>query len=271
MTQKMRIAVHSVVVEFRMLARPLEIRSSPHPMEIHGMTALVTAMIAKPITRPRHPGPNSGLPRASTIRARATNPEIERKSRSAVGLMSWTVTLMARKDPPQINDNATNAAYGSSGRLLDTCHPLVGRQHERDRAVVLDGHTHDGSKAPGLRLYSALPKPLHEQLVELLGAPGIAGLEQAWPAPLAHVREQGELGHDQGRALDVGQAQVHAPGLVGEDAQVDDLVREPLHRAFVVIATCSHQQHKAGADGCSLAVPADRAGGDALGDYPQAT
>src|SRR6266516_5561784 len=106
----MRTAGQSLVVELRMHARPLEIRSSPQPIETHGITALVTAMIAKPISRPRHPGPNSGLRKASTITARATHPDAERKSRSAVGLMSWTVTLMARKEPPQISARAANDA-----------------------------------------------------------------------------------------------------------------------------------------------------------------
>src|SRR6266581_9205315 len=85
-----------------MLARPLEIRSSPQPMETHGITALVSAMIPNPINLPRHPGPNRGLPRAITITARATNPEAERNRSKAVGLMSWTVTLIARNDPPHI-------------------------------------------------------------------------------------------------------------------------------------------------------------------------
>ena len=93
-----------------MLARPLEIRSSPHAIAIQGMTALVTAMMAKEMTRPRQPGLNSGRPITSMIRARATKPEAERRSRSEVGLMSWTASLIIRNDAPQIRASAANAA-----------------------------------------------------------------------------------------------------------------------------------------------------------------
>src|SRR5436190_4813618 len=126
-----------------MLARPLEIRSSPHPMETHGITALVIAMIPNPINLPRHPGPNSGLRRATTITARAANPEAERNRSKAVGLMSWTVTLIARNDPPHIRASPMSAAYGSRRRLEShTCRPVVGGQDERDLPIVLDADEH---------------------------------------------------------------------------------------------------------------------------------
>src|SRR5689334_18934346 len=132
----MRTAVHSVVVELRMLARPLEIRSSPQPIATHGITALVTAMIAKPQSLPRQPAPKKGLRRKSRIATRPRTPKTDLKSSRAVGLMSCTVSLMARKEPPQIRDRPTNARYGSR-RLLDTCRPVVAREHEGDGAIVL--------------------------------------------------------------------------------------------------------------------------------------
>src|SRR5256885_12956840 len=206
----MRTAVHRVVVELRMLASPLEIRSSPQPMATHGMTALVNAMIANPMTRPLHPGPNSGLRSANTMSTRAANPDAERKRSRAVGLMSWTVTLIRRNEIPQIRARPTQAAYGRNGFLAsDTRRPVVGGEHEGDRPVVLDAHAHKRPEAPGARLYSTLPEPLHENLVELLRARGVSGLQQARPPAFAHVGEQGELGHDQSRALDVDEAQVH--------------------------------------------------------------
>src|SRR6266550_3172462 len=200
-----RTAVHNVVVELRMLARPLEIRSSPHPMETHGITALVIAMIPNPINLPRHPGPNSGLRRASPM----------------------------------------SAAYGSRRCLeSDTRRPFVGREHQRDGTIVLDAYTHDGSEAAGLRIDSSPAELVDELLVELLGTCGVARLEQTGTAALAHVGEEGELRNDERGTADVDQAQVHLPRLVREHAQVDDLVREPAHRVGVVITCRTHQQHK---------------------------
>src|SRR6266568_5641441 len=254
-----------------MLASPLVMRSSPQAMAPHGRIALMIAMIAKGRTRLIQPGPSTRF-RITVVRTRsATAPEAERTSTRPVGPMSPTPSLMKRNETPQIRDNATNARYGSRG-LLDTRRPLVGREHERHRAVVLDVHAHDCTKAAGPRLYSALAEPPHERLVELLGTSRIAGFEQARPPAAAHVGKERELGNDEGRAFHVQQAQVHLPRLVREDAEVDDLVREPLHRAFVVVATCTHQQHKAGADGCiAAALPAHAAGGGPLGYDPQLT
>src|SRR5438093_5627739 len=187
----MRTAVHRVVVELRMLASPLEIRSSPQPMATHGMTALVNAMIANPTTRPLHPGPNSGLRSANTMSARAAKPDAERKRSRAVGLMSWTVTLIRRNETPHISARATNAAYGSNGFLAsDTRRPVVGGEHEGDRPVVLDAHAHNRPEAPRARLYSTRAKPLHENLVELLRARGVCGLQQARPLAVVHAGEQ---------------------------------------------------------------------------------
>src|ERR1700682_4652968 len=98
----MRTAVHSVVVEFRMLARPLVIRSSPHAIATHGTIALVTAMIANDPNRVFQPSPRSGRPIALTITDRAINPDRERISSHNVGLMSWTATLIRRNEAPQM-------------------------------------------------------------------------------------------------------------------------------------------------------------------------
>src|SRR6266851_7959474 len=158
-----------------------------------------------------------------------------------------------------------------TGFLSDTSRPLIGGEHERDRAVVLDADTHDGSKAPCPGFYSALAEALDEELIELLRAGGIARLQEARPAAAAHVGEQRELGNNQRLALHVDQAQVHLPRLVGEHAEVDDLVRQPPHAGFIVITRRTDQQHKTAADGCTLSVaavlPAHRAGGHALRDY----
>src|SRR5438105_687957 len=192
-----------------MLARPLEIRSSPQPMETHGITALVRAMIPKPISLPRQPAPNRGLRRASTITARAMNPEAERKRSNAVGLMSWTVTLIARNDPPHIRARPTSAAYGSRRRLeSDTCRPGVGGQDERDRPIVLDADEHVRSEAAGV-CFDASGLELPDELpVDLLGAAGVTRLEQAGTAARAHVGARGELGNDQSRPAHVGHADV---------------------------------------------------------------
>src|SRR5712692_2945420 len=98
----MMIAVHRVVVEFRMLARPLEIRSSPQAIATHGTIALVIAMNANEPRRVLHPGPIRGRPIAFTITAGPSKPDAERRSSSTVGLMSFTATLIRTKDTPQM-------------------------------------------------------------------------------------------------------------------------------------------------------------------------
>ena len=105
----MRTAVHSVVVELRMLARPLEMRSSPHAMAIHGITALVTAMMANEITRVRQPGPKRGRPRTSRMIARAVKPDVDLNRSRTWGLMSCTATLMNRNEEPQMSASVTSA------------------------------------------------------------------------------------------------------------------------------------------------------------------
>src|SRR6266545_1891570 len=264
----MSTAVHSVVVELRMLARPLEIRASPQPMATQGITALVTAMIANPTSLPRQPAPNSGRRIASTITARATKPEVERNRSSTVGLMSWTTILIARKDPPQIRPSRMKDSWGSSRPLdLDTCWPVVGGEDERHRPVVFDRDPHDRSKAARLGLDPSVPELLDELVVELLRVSGITRLQKARPAAPAHVGEQGELGDDQGGTADVDQAQVHLPGLVREDAQVDDLVGQPAHGAAFVVTCGTHQQHETASDGCRVAIPADRSGAHTLRNH----
>src|SRR2546429_425198 len=61
--------------------------------------------------------------------------------------------------------------------------------------------------------------------------------------------------------------------LVGGHAEIDDLVRQAPHCAFVVITRCPHQQHESVADGCTLLrsafLPTHRAGGNPLRDYAQ--
>src|SRR5712691_2988121 len=208
------------------------------------------------------------------IRASARKPVSERSRRSTSGLMSRTATLIARNEPPQMSARVIRAAYGRRRRLeSDTGLPLVGGEHERDRTVVFDAHPHDCSKAACPRLYSARAKLVYERLVELLGACRVACLQQARPAAPAHVREQRELRHDQRLAVHVDQAEVHLPGLVGEHAEINDLVSQAPHCVFVVITCCTHLQHEAVADGCtglrSAVRPADRAGGDTLREYAQ--
>src|ERR1700694_543147 len=149
MAQKTRTAVQSVVVELRMLARPLEIRSSPQAIATHGTIAFVIAMIANEPNRVLHPEPRRGRPIALTITARAINPDRERMSSSTVGLMSWAATLISRHETAQISAGPANARYGLK---LDTRWPLVRGQHQRDRAVVFDPHPPVISKAAGLCL-----------------------------------------------------------------------------------------------------------------------
>src|ERR1700730_1487520 len=216
----MNIAAHSVVVELRMLARPLEMCCSPQAINTHGTSALVTAMKAnRPIRFLR--SVRNGFPIASMITARAIAPDADRPSTMTVGAMSCRATLMKRNEPPQISPRPMKATYGRSRFCpspwgpreltraapsswgLDTRRPVVRGEHQRDRAVVFDADPHYCSKTTGLRLYSALAKTLNENRVQLLGARGIARTEQAGtPAP-AHVREEGELRDDQRRALHV--------------------------------------------------------------------
>jgi len=109
MIQKMRTAVHRVVVEFRMLARPLEIRSSPQAIATQGMIALVIAMIANEPNRVFQPSPRSGRPITFTITTSAISPDTDRMSSRTVGLMSWTATLIRRNEAPQISASPASA------------------------------------------------------------------------------------------------------------------------------------------------------------------
>src|SRR5438445_1907868 len=255
-----------------MLASPLEIRSSPHAIAAQGSNPPVIPSKTNGMTRPRHPSPNSGRPITRTTRASAMHADAERMSTSTIGLMSWTAILMNRNETPQISASATSARYGSSpARPSDTGRPVVRREHERDGTVVFDGHPHDCSKATGARLYSAFSESLHEGEVQLLGPVGIPSFEQAGTAAAAHVGEQRELRHDQRGALHVLEADVHPARFVAEHTHVDQLVREPAHVRFIVIRTCTHQQHEARADGCNLLgarlLPGHRTRGRPLRDY----
>src|SRR4030081_1124178 len=111
----MRAAVQSVVVEFRMLASPLEIRSSPQAMATHGIRALVTAMIANGTSRFLQPGLKRGRPIARTITTSARQPEAERTSRSTVGAMSCPPTLIRKKDTPQIRARPARICQARAG------------------------------------------------------------------------------------------------------------------------------------------------------------
>src|SRR5258706_1318225 len=258
-----------------MLANPLEIRVSPQAIPAQGKSPPVMPRIAKGMTRLRQPSPKSERPVTRTITASAMVAETERISTSTTGLMSWTATLMKKKDAPQISARPTSARYGSMPRReLDTRRPVVTREHERHGAVVLDGHPHVRSKTPRLGFYSALSESLDECEVQLFRAFGIARFQQARPPAAAHVREERELRHDQRRPPHVLEAQVHLSGLVREHAQVDHLVSEPAHGGVVVIGTRTHQQHEAMTNGCSLPrarfLPGHRPEGNALRDDPQA-
>jgi len=108
-TQKMKIATHNGVVAFRMLASPLEMRSSPHAMATHGITALVMAMIANGMRRlPSRPA-NIERPVSFMIAASATAPEADRMNTSTVGLMSCTPSLKNRNERPQMSPSPVNA------------------------------------------------------------------------------------------------------------------------------------------------------------------
>src|SRR5712692_4188065 len=222
-----------------MLARPLVIRSSPQAIPDQGISPPPIAITANGISRRFQPGLTSGRRMAATITASVTKPEAERMSTRAVGLMSLTATLMNRNDAPQMRASTARARYGSSGFLgSDTRRPVIRREHERDRAVVLDADPHDSPKASRAGLYSALAQPVHEGQVEILGTLGVAGTEQARPPASAHVGEESELRHDQSRATHVDEAEIHPPRLVGEHAEVDHLVRQSPHRRLIVIRAC---------------------------------
>src|SRR5713226_1115882 len=269
----MKIAAHKVVVALRTLARPLEMCCSPQAIAVQGRRALATAMNVNGASRLFQLPPMSGRPIAPMITASVIAPEPDRMSTSTVGLMSCTPSLMKRKEAPQIRPSAANARYGSSRlRPSDTGRPIVGREHERHGPVVFDAHSHDCSKAPGFRLYSAFTKSLDECEIQLLGTVWIPCLQQAWPPAAAQIREQRELGHDQRRSFHGLEAKVHPARLVREHAHVHDLVRKPAHRGFIVIRPRTDQQHEARPDGCSLLrtglFPGHRPGSDPLSDQP---
>src|SRR5260370_17054383 len=209
---------------------------SPQAIATQGNRALATAMKVNAPSLLLHFSPRSGRPIARMIPASVSAPEPDRMSTSTVGLMSCTPSLMKRNEAPQIRPRAVNARYGSRRlRPSDTGRPIVGREHERDRTVVFDAHTHDCSKAPGFRLYSALAESLHEREIELLGALWIARLQQARPPAAREVREQRELRHEQRRSLHVLQAQVHPPPPSRQYPPLAHLASKPAHGGFIVV------------------------------------
>src|SRR5260370_39841148 len=120
-----------------------------------------------------------------------------------------------------------------TGFLSDTSCPLVGGEHDRDRPVVLDADTHDGSKAPCLGFYSALPKALNEVLIELLRARGISSLQEARPSAAAHVGGHPEQGNDQRLPGDGRPAQAHPPRPPRQPAAHADPLRPPPPRGVL--------------------------------------
>src|ERR1700730_9374328 len=186
-----------------MLASPLEILSSPQAIASHGNTPPVIAITANGSKRRLAFGKRfRRIAIMSTASAR--KPELERIRTRTIALMSWTATLMNRKEAPQIRAMAARAKYGSQrGRDSDTCRPVVRGEDQGDGAVVLDRHGHHSTKAAGLSLYSAVAEALDEGEVEILGPLWISGTEQAGSAPAAHVRAPRQLRHDQCGAVHV--------------------------------------------------------------------
>ena len=86
-------------------------------------------------------------------------------------------------------------------RHLDHLRRLV--EDEGHRAVVHQFDLHHRTESSRLHHEPQTPQVGDEALVELLRHEGIGGLVKARPAPLAPVRSEGELTHDEQRALDL--------------------------------------------------------------------
>src|SRR5438309_10120067 len=114
----MSIAAHRVVVELRMLARPLLMCCSPHAIRTQGRRALVMAITMNETIRAFQKLPNRGRPVTRMITASVSAPDADLTNTSTVGLMSWTRSLMERHDAPQIRASAANAEDGRSGMLV---------------------------------------------------------------------------------------------------------------------------------------------------------
>ena len=78
---------------------------------------------------------------------------------------------------------------------------------------------------------------------------GRRGADEAGPPALLAVAEQGELADDQHRPADVLHASIHLALVIGEDAQPDDLVRQPAGLLGRVRRRDPEQHHQALADG----------------------
>jgi hypothetical protein len=84
---------------------------------------------------------------------------------------------------------------------------------------------------------------------------------------VVRVRVERELRHREHAAADVPQRSVHAPGVVVEDAQAGDLVREQLGVTSVIGPTHAEEDGESGIDRAEgLAVDEDARAPDALDD-----
>ena len=99
------------------------------------------------------------------------------------------------------------------------------------------------------------PQAGDEVLVEAVRLLGGGRLDVRGPAPPARVTEERELGDDEEPARDVEHRAVHLARLVGEDTEVEDLVREGLGVRFRVPHGDSEQDDEAGADRPTVSPP----------------
>src|SRR2546430_4229004 len=117
----MRIAAHSVVVEFRMLARPLLTCCSPQAIRTQGRSALVIAMMMNGTIRALQKLPNSGRPVIRMITASVSAPEADLTRTRTVGLMSRMPSLMKRNDAPLFFFQAEDGIRDLTVTGVQTC------------------------------------------------------------------------------------------------------------------------------------------------------
>ena len=124
----------------------------------------------------------------------------------------------------------------------------VSFQKKRHRPVIDQGDLHDGAEAAGLHVGTAAFQAIDVGFVEPFGLFRRCGAaESGAPAP-ADVPRQRELGNHQNGAADIEHGAIHGLVFVGEDAQCQRLLDQPVDLLRPVVGKDADEGEEAVAD-----------------------
>jgi len=119
------------------------------------------------------------------------------------------------------------AGWWSSG-VVSGSEEACAVEQEVDGAVVQAYDVHVRCEEPLLDFDAAAGDYFGDILVKLLCQPGFGGCVEAGSSAFATVSVECEIAYEQDFAAGVDYAAVHFAGGVGEDSQVDELLRDEL-------------------------------------------